>query len=204
MYLRHLPHWRQQGATYFVTFRLNDALPQAGVRALQLLRRQWEVSCMASRTEKDWEEFARETTLRAERCMDRGYGNCYFREPRHAKQLAEALLHYQDKRCFTSCFVVMPNHCHAVMRPLGDFELEETLRLCKGYVARQINLERGQRGAIWEQESYDRIVRDEEHLYRVIQYIGRNPQSAGLTAGQWLRWLHPSWRAAGWGFVDEV
>ena len=28
VYYRHLPHWRQDGATYFVTFRLDDALPQ--------------------------------------------------------------------------------------------------------------------------------------------------------------------------------
>jgi hypothetical protein len=28
-YQRHLPHWRQVGATYFVTFRLADSIPQA-------------------------------------------------------------------------------------------------------------------------------------------------------------------------------
>ena len=28
LYRRNLPHWRQDGATYFVTFRLDDALPQ--------------------------------------------------------------------------------------------------------------------------------------------------------------------------------
>lgn len=27
-----LPHWRQDGATYFVTFRLGDSLPQSGRR----------------------------------------------------------------------------------------------------------------------------------------------------------------------------
>ncbi len=31
---RNLPHWRQQGATYFVTFRLNDSLPQAKLAQL--------------------------------------------------------------------------------------------------------------------------------------------------------------------------
>ena len=29
IYTRHLPHWRQDGATYFVTFRLADSLPEA-------------------------------------------------------------------------------------------------------------------------------------------------------------------------------
>jgi putative transposase len=32
---RRLPHWRQEGATYFITFRLADSLPQS-------LLRQWE------------------------------------------------------------------------------------------------------------------------------------------------------------------
>ncbi|MDH3718696.1 MAG: hypothetical protein OES79_11305, partial [Planctomycetota bacterium] len=29
IYIRTLPHWRQKGATYFVTFNLSDALPTA-------------------------------------------------------------------------------------------------------------------------------------------------------------------------------
>ena len=33
-YYRHLPHWRQDGATYFVTFRLADSLPQMKLREL--------------------------------------------------------------------------------------------------------------------------------------------------------------------------
>ena len=28
IYRRNLPHWRQDGATYFVTFRLGDSLPR--------------------------------------------------------------------------------------------------------------------------------------------------------------------------------
>lgn len=29
IYRRHLPHWRQEGAMYFVTFRLADSIPPA-------------------------------------------------------------------------------------------------------------------------------------------------------------------------------
>ena len=58
-------------------------------------------------------------------------------------------------------------------------------------------------GSLWQQESFDRIVRDEEHLWRVIQYIGRNPAKAGLPRTQWNRWIDPNWEALGWRFVDE-
>jgi putative transposase len=46
-------------------------------------------------------------------------------------------------------------------------------------------------------------VRDEEHLWRVVQYIGRNPRKAGLPREQWVRWIDPAWQKAGWNFVDE-
>jgi hypothetical protein len=75
----------------------------------------------------------------------------------------------------------------------------------KGVTARHINTAFGTNGALWEEESYDRIVRDEEHLWLVIQYIGRNPRLAGLAhEAEWRRWIHPAWSAAGWGFRDET
>src|SRR5438270_11212711 len=42
VYQRHLPHWRQDGATYFVTFRLADALPQSKLDELAELQAAWE------------------------------------------------------------------------------------------------------------------------------------------------------------------
>lgn len=39
VYFRHLPHWRQEGATYFVTFRLIDALPKAKLHELVSVRK---------------------------------------------------------------------------------------------------------------------------------------------------------------------
>ena len=41
VYSRHLPHWRQHGATYFVTFRLADSLPQSKLRELELIKAAW-------------------------------------------------------------------------------------------------------------------------------------------------------------------
>lgn len=38
VYRRHLPHWRQEGGFYFVTFRLADALPPTVIRELRWLR----------------------------------------------------------------------------------------------------------------------------------------------------------------------
>src|SRR5947209_9089057 len=81
MYHRHLPHWRQEGATYFVTFRLADALPQSKLEQLRFFREQWEREHPPPRSEKDWEEFARQITRRTEAWMDEGYGECVFKSP---------------------------------------------------------------------------------------------------------------------------
>jgi putative transposase len=204
VYQRHLPHWRQQGATYFVTFRLGDALPQDKLQFLKRLRAEWERTHPFPRSESDWEGLAREFTTRAERWLDEGYGECFFRERRWFDDLRDRINHFQEQRYLLSCWVIMPNHCHVVIRPFDGHSLEDLLGAMKGVTARHINVALSTTGALWEEECYDRIVRDEEHLWRVIQYIGRNPRMAGLESeAAWRRWMHPAWEAAGWRFLDE-
>ena len=135
--------------------------------------------------------------------MDEGYGECVFRAPDLAKVMADAFLFFQDKRAVTSCYVVMPNHCHVVVRPLSDYELEQILDSWKGYVGHEVSRRLKRHGTLWQEESYDRIIRDEEHLFRVVQYIGRNLAKAGLPPEQWYRWIHPDWETAGWHFQDS-
>jgi putative transposase len=90
-----------------------------------------------------------------------------------------------------------------VIRPAAGEDLDTILKSIKGVSARRVNVLVNSSGSIWQEESYDRIIRDEEHLYHVIQYIGRNCQQAGLAQATWHRWIDPSWIAGGWGFVDR-
>lgn len=203
VYHRHLPHWRQQGATYFVTFRLADALPQSTLQMLKRMRERWERSHPEPRSEAAWVEHAKEVTCRVEAWLDEGYGTCHFRDPRWANDLRDRLHHFQDTQYRLDAWVVMPNHCHAVIRPFDERALEDILGAMKSASARLINAEHGLRGSLWQDESFDRIVRDHEHLWRVIQYIGRNPRHAGLPRAAWHRGVSDEWTAAGWGFRDD-
>ncbi len=202
IYQRHLPHWRQDGATYFVTFRLADSIPQEKLKDLKWWREIWERTNPPPRSKQQWHEFAREITQRTERWMDEGYGECYFRDAANAQLMSDAFVHFQEQRYSTSCYCVMPNHCHVIVKPCGDFELEQILDSWKGYVGLQINKRSGRHGTVWAEESYDRIIRDEEHLFRVVQYIGNNPRKAGMPSSQWHRWIDAEWQAAGWTFQD--
>ena len=104
MYHRHLPHWRQDGATYFVTFRLADSIPQEQLRALKQWRDVWERTHPEPRSEQDWHQFAREITRRTEAYLDEGYGECAFRHPELANEMSDSLLHFQGQRYSTFCF----------------------------------------------------------------------------------------------------
>ena len=187
-----------------MTFRLNDALPPDVLEELKRLRHDWELKCPHPRYEKQWEDYSRTLTQKSEACLDQGYGACPFREIENAELLRTALTHYQTTSCFVSCLTVMPNHAHAIMKPHKGFPLEQTLKLIKGYVSRVINVKNQTSGSLWEQESYDRIIRDCQHLDKVIQYIGRNGTRARLPPEQYIRWIDPSWQEMGWDFSDDT
>src|SRR4051812_1853468 len=53
-YMRHLPHWRQAGATYFVTFRQADSLSQEVLLELRELKQQWERRHPLLQPESKW------------------------------------------------------------------------------------------------------------------------------------------------------
>jgi len=86
------------------------------------------------------------------------------------------------------------------MKPLNCHDLEVILKNMKGYVSRQTNRILQRAGMLWAEETYDRIVRDEAHLYRVVQYIGRNLAKAGLSRTNYNCWIDPRWQSVGWDF----
>ena len=99
-----------------------------------------------------------------------------------------------------ACSVITLNHCHLVIRSFPEYELKDLLGSMKAVVAKHINSATQRAGELWQQECYDRILRDEEHLYRVVQYIGRNPCRSGLTPESCRLWLDPEWQNVGWRF----
>ena len=198
IYRRHLPHWRQPEATYFITFRLNDSLPQSILRELRQLRRIWEEMHPEPRGEGDWREYARRYTRLAERWLDEGYGDCHLKLEKYAKLLLTAMSDFQSKRYFLGATVIMPNHCHAVIKPYDQIRLESIVGSWKQYTSRRMNQELGRTGALWGQECYDRIVRDVDHLRRIMRYMAQNPVKAKIPGKYWNRWTCPEWNEAGW------
>lgn len=204
IYTRRLPHWRQDGATYFVTFRLGDSLPHSKLNELSGLRDEFLRRHGDSPSQDDWERFAKQTMQRVEDWLDQGMGSCILRDSKISDIVRDSMHRFDDDRYELGCYAIMPNHVHAVIRPtLPDaFPLEKILQGWKGYTSKRINQSLKISGANWCEESFDRIIRDEEHLDRCIQYIGRNPGAAKLPAGEFQLWVRPRWAEIGWGFRE--
>ena len=71
--------------------------------------------------------------------------------------------------------VVMPDHVHVIFRLLRSAKMSHVLQLMKGRSAKNINQLLTRRGALWMDESFDHVVRDEAELEEKIEYIKQNP-----------------------------
>jgi REP element-mobilizing transposase RayT len=166
---RHLPHWQRAGAIYALTGRC-----RAGI-----------------------------TLSEAERDL-----------------VLAAIHHWDAIRWDVLVAVVMPDHVHLLACPLakgaGRWDLGELLHSVKSFSAHQIARRRNPAPArppepvgpasrrpsssssIWQDERYDRWMRDEEELERTWAYIVENPVRAGLVEqAESYRWLYQSSEAGG-------
>ncbi len=76
--------------------------------------------------------------------------------------------------------VIMPDHVHILVRPLAPYDLPRVMKGIKGVSARKINEARSRTGQVWQDESWDRLMRDGEEFEEKLQYMADNPVKAGL------------------------
>ena len=67
-----------------------------------------------------------------------GCGTCYFRDP-HTRNNSKRPCCTFRTNGIRLVLRVMPNHCHAMMRPFAGWELEDLLQGLKGVVAHRVN-----------------------------------------------------------------
>lgn len=157
-----LPHIHKDGCTYFVTFCLADAVPA---------RLNWK------RLIEDTDEPAE---IAEQFDLDPALGDCTLREPRVASIVEDSMLHFQGSRYALSAWSVMPNHVHAMVTPYADHTLSGILHSWKSFSAHQINKHLGRTGSVWQKESFDHLVRDENSFQQFVAYTEENPVVAGL------------------------
>jgi len=98
--------------------------------------------------------------------------------------VVESCLHLDGTKCSLHGFVVMPDHVHIVFTPMtdddGPISLPEVLQKVKSESAHRINKLLGRKGCVWQDESFDHVLRREEGIDAKLDYIRLNPVRAGL------------------------
>jgi REP element-mobilizing transposase RayT len=161
---KYLPHFDAPGTRQFITYRLADALPASR-------RREWEAFLQL---EEDAEK-----QRRIETYLDQGYGGCQLRDPRIANLVQENLWYHDGVQYRLLAWVIMPNHIHVLVE-IWHVPMSDILKGWKGYSSKAANRILGRTGTLWEEDYFDRYIRDENHYRRVVRYMEGNPAKAGL------------------------
>lgn len=205
IYHRNLPHWRQPGATYFVTFRQADSIPKSVIEHWDRQHSDWlhahgiDPAWKQSRPQAylehfskipphERQEFERTAAKLLHHELDLCHGTCLLRDPANTTLIQEALLHFHGNRAWIGDFVIMPNHVHAILQPQEGHELEDLLESVKKFTARRIHATvqpTPKRSSFWQPESYDRIIRDLDELAAYRRYIAKNPLKSKLREGEY-------------------
>jgi type I restriction enzyme R subunit len=181
-----LPHWQQGSVYYFVTWRLADSLPKE-----KLARWREERDLWLSLHPRPWDtptetEFHERFSGTIDEWLDASEGSCVLRDRVLAGCVAHTLLHFDSQRYVMDCFVVMPNHVHALFRLLTPHRLESVVKSWKGFSAREINRRLKRRGSLWQEDYWDRLIRNESHWASCRDYIRENPVKARLPQNQFM------------------
>ena len=84
------------------------------------------------------------------------------------------------------------NTPHVLIVPLVQddgniFPISHIIYTWKKYTATAINKVLGKKGSLWQKESYDSLIRNENGLGQALEYIVNNPVKAGLVE-DWRDW----------------
>ena len=183
-----LPHWQQEGAVYFVTFRLADSIPIRMLNQWKSEREAWLKIHPEPWTTENEIEYHQRFSGAIERWLDAGHGACLLRRPECGQVVAETLGHFEGERLVMISFVVMPNHVHALFVQNPQWPLEKLTQSWKRFAAREINKLVDRTGTLWQPDYFDRLIRNEQHFANCVRYLRRNPEKARLPQDEFILW----------------
>lgn len=199
---RRLPHIQPVGATFFVTWNLEGAIPR---EVLDRLKRERYEALWHIDHAPDLDELEKERRqFEAKWTFFKKYDN-YLDNPAHespywlknsevAKIVADRLHEFNGRYYDLLAFCIMSNHVHA----LFDFSMQlpadgsevnknnykqlwQVMKLIKGATGTLCNRLLDRMGEdFWQEEYFDRFIRNEVHLSNAVRYTVMNPVKAGI------------------------
>ncbi len=172
---RNMPHWRQEGKLYFVTWRQADSIAKEKREELRRARdafiKAFGDPATTNLTGLLLKRFNQLFHERVQRWLDAGSGSCVLRHSEPRRIMRDALHHFNGERYELGSFAIAGNHVHVLVVPIAGIDLSEILHSWKSFTANAINRALGRKGVLWQDESYDHLVRSEASLARITTYI---------------------------------
>lgn len=178
---RHLPHLYLPFGTYFITFRINGTLPLDIINSYKYDR------------DKSINNF-----INYDLYLDKLTNNkITLLQPDIAAICKDSFTFYNGKKYVLISYCIMANHIHMLITLRNsNTNISQILKVVKGFSSYKINKLLGLSGTFWQNESYDRFIRDDAELFFTIKYILLNPVCAGLV-DNWKNWdntyCHPDY-----------
>ena len=197
----HLPHWQQPGATYFITYRTLDSISGVAMKRILRERDDWLGRNGIDVQLSNWQEGLRDLSAQHQQTfrrlfatayeneLDRLEGKCLLRQPELAAIVDDSLMKFDGERYRLGAFVVMPNHVHILARVFPNRTMLQQCYSWKHYQAHAINQSMDVSEHFFQKESFDHLVRDDEHFWKFRSYIEDNPKKAKLNEGEYRLYL---------------
>ena len=134
----NLPHWKQDGVTYFVTFRMVDSLPQERIQQWMADRDHWLAAHPEPLSEQVKMEYHTRFSAILEDWLDQGSGSNALALDECHTIVANALRHFEGQRYKLGEFVVASNHVHVIVTPLPGNDLSDILHSWKSFTAKEV------------------------------------------------------------------
>jgi len=184
---RNLPHIYGELGIYFLTYHLANSIPLV---ILQKLKSEQSDPTTNPKSKRVFQKY--------DNLLDSGeFGIKYLSDPKIA-EVVKKTIHFTDGKDYKLiCYCIMPNHVHLVFELLeGNKGISKIMQSMKRISARESNTLLKRDGKFWQDESFDRLVRNNKELELIIRYVLLNSVKAGLVK-KWNQWkntyCHPDY-----------
>jgi len=177
LHRRNLPHLYFTEGIYFITYRLKNSIPAEMFAKIH--------SDLIKMDSTKYERIIK----KYDSVLDSGeYGKNYLRKKEIA-EICKETLHYPDGNDYKLiCYTIMPNHIHLVFELLQNNKgISKIMQSLKRISAKKSNAFLQRKGSFWQDESFDRWIRNDKELFFTIKYVLLNPVASGLVK-EWSEW----------------
>lgn len=121
--------------------------------------------------------------------MIRGVNKDVIFKDEEDRNLFLRLLHYYNKKlkCKIHAYCLMDNHVHILFEDKSIF-VSDFMRNVSSHYAREYNKKYKRVGHLYQERFKSEVVYSEEYLLRVVRYIHRNPEKAGICRTDEYKW----------------